>query len=119
MRADVDPVSIAVAHWFRIGRYCYRHLYDLLREPFHPFMLNLTYRDFKLSKYDTKFRQTRAVLSKLTRLIIETGSVTGKGIALTSVVTFQQFDPMQLRSLWSLWRFFMPFPTSPTTHPQP
>ncbi|KAJ7302024.1 hypothetical protein DFH08DRAFT_945856 [Mycena albidolilacea] len=43
-----------------------------------------------LSKYDTKFRQTRAVLSKLTRLIIETGSVTAS-ITLVTLALFYAF----------------------------
>ncbi|KAJ6528764.1 hypothetical protein DFH09DRAFT_1412728 [Mycena vulgaris] len=45
---------------------------------------------FKLSKYDMGFRQTRALVSKVVRLTIETGSLTAL-VALTTVTLFLTF----------------------------
>ncbi|KAJ7908197.1 hypothetical protein B0H13DRAFT_2331600 [Mycena leptocephala] len=45
---------------------------------------------YYLSKHDIKFRQTRVIVSKLTRLIIETGSITAL-IALITLALFYAF----------------------------
>ncbi|KAJ7486827.1 hypothetical protein FB451DRAFT_1363048 [Mycena latifolia] len=47
-------------------------------------------REFKLSKHDTGFRQTRVLVSKLIRLTVETGSLTA-AVATTGLVLFFAF----------------------------
>lgn len=50
----------------------------------------LSNRISQLSMHDTAFRKTRALLSKLIRLTIETGSLTGMYLVFVIVHTYSQ-----------------------------
>jgi hypothetical protein len=70
-----------VVRGLSIERPHHRYLHDILRTFIHPAMVHSLIQ-VQLTKTTTGFRQTRVLVSKVIRLTIETGSLTGMHAAL-------------------------------------